>query len=570
MIKSFSSISTFCLLFALFFFHLQAVQGETKPAAVTGGLSTISIPPEVSVWMDIELRKAKRKTVLTKEQFFTKDSVKVVGFIKGYRPNLGFRTVLVNATNDLIREARPIVTDIDSLGRFICSFSINHPQKLNISFGKEFMSLYLEPGQVLAMSFDWDDCVKTNGFRDEKDYTSILFFKGPLAKLNYDLLSFQLKTLGYRHYWIERTHSPQEYLAVMDSILAENDTRIKQALKDGAISKKVIEIQKNEVLISNGFSLIDYAIAKDDKGVKLPPDFYNMLQRLPLNDPSSIISNYASFINRFEANSVTRKAYHNLTNQKNASERCLAIWNNKDSVLKSDMKLSSSFAYEVTKVRSLSADIKNMEKNEAYAYYAKLREGIKNPFLRQEGLRILRARFGKEEVYITDGGISLPRISDTPLPKWMPMSFPKGKDAEIFRKLIAPYKGKYLFVDFWGTSCGPCRWGIEEKKNTREKYKNNGIFEFVFVTCKTWSPNKDAYEKYVKEQGLEHSLFVSDDEFNYMMQLFRFTGVPHYVFIDPDGKVLDTDFEMFLGFDKARNWIYAKQKYNPVVSNLRQ
>lgn len=569
MIKTFVSISTFCLL-VIIIFQIQPVKGETESTSISisikGELSTITIPASVSTWIDTELSKAKRKILLTQKQFFTMDTAKVLGYINGYKTDLGFNTVKIDVTNNLTKESRPIISEIDSLGRFICSIPMKHPQKLTISFGEKFFSLYLEPGQALALSFDWDDCVKTNGFRDVKTPASILFLKGPLAKLNYDLLSFQLKTLGYRHYWIMRTHTPLKYLAVMDSILVENDALVNKALKDGSFSKKVIEIQKNEALIANGFSLIDYASTKSEEGIQVPPNFYNMLQRLPLDDPSSIISFYAPFINRFEVNPVTIKAYRIVFEGKSddlnfqslmESERCLMLWHKKDSLLGSDLKLSSSFAYETTKIRSLSNDIQNMGKDEAFAYYAKLREGIKNPFLQQEGLRILRAHFGKEEIQRNDREINIPKISST-LPKWIPLSIPKGRDAEIFSKLIAPYKGKYLFVDFWGTSCGPCRWGIEEKKETREKYRNNDIFEFIFISCKTWSPNKNAYEKYVKEQGLEHSLFVSDDEFNYMMQLFRFTGVPHYLFIDPDGKVLDTDFEMFFEFDEAKKWIYEK------------
>jgi len=561
--KQINSIVPFYLLFAVFIFQVAMVKGETKPYLIFAGtkeqLSKFTIPDNVSAWMDTELSKAKRKKLLTKEQFFTRDSAKVVGYIKGYRPNLGFKTVNIDATNVLTNENRPLIAEIDSTGRFICSIPMNHPRKLTISFDKEFISLYLEPGQVLALGFDWDDCVKTDGFSNAKDSTGLLLLRGPLAKLNYDLLSFELKDIGFTHYWIEKTPKPEQYLAAMDSIFALNDVLIKQALKDGKISKKVIEIQKNEALLRNGFYLIDYAIAKNGAGEKLPPNYYNMLQLLPLNDPSSAISGwYSGFINRLEENPVMQKGYRNIGSINSISEAYVKFLNKKDSLLKSDFKLTSSFAYEVTKIRSLSVYIKTLGKNEAYAYYIKLSEGIKNPFLQQEGLRILRSQFGIEETRITDGGISMPQISDKPLSKWVSLSLPKGKDVDIFSKQIAPYKGKYLFVDFWGTSCGPCRWGIEEKKSTREKYKNNGVFEFVFITCKMWSPDQNAYEKYVKEQGLEHSNLVSNDDFNYMQQLFRFTGVPHYLFIDPEGKVLDTNFEMYIGFEEARKWIQAK------------
>ncbi len=556
--KTLDLISKFCLLYFLFLVQLHSAMAETKPELSNKQISSVTIPTDVSLWIDAELGKAKRKKLLTKEQFFTKGSAKVVGYIKGYRSDLGFNTINIDATNNLTKEIRPLIFKIDSTGRFICTIPLNHPQLTTISFDKEFMSLYLEPGQVLALSFDWKDCVQTEGFSEIKNPASILLFKGPLAKLNYDILSFPLKTLGYRHYRIMRTHSPKEYLAVMDSILIENETRVKQALIENVISKKAIEIQKNEALIKNGFYLIDYALTKDDAGIKLPTNFYHMLQQLPLNDPTSIISSgYKSFINRFEYNPVMRNAYKNLPKQKKASELCIAIWNKKDSLLKSEMKLSGNFNYEVTKVRSISADIRNMDKNDAYAYYYKLSEGIKNPFLKQEGLRIVKSRFGNDEIQSSDAGVSSPKMSGT-LPKWVPLSLPKGKDAEIFSKLIAPFKGQYLFVDFWGTSCGPCRWGIEQKKMTREKYKNDKRFTFVFITCKEWSPNFQLYEKYVKEQGLSHSLYVSNDDFNYMMQLFRFNGVPHYLFIDPNGKVLDTDFEMFLGFEKALKWLQTK------------
>jgi hypothetical protein len=88
----------------------------------------------------------------------------------------------------------------------------------------------------------------------------------------------------------------------------------------------------------------------------------------------------------------------------------------------------------------------------------------------------------------------------------------------------------------------------------REQYADSPDFDFVFVTCKDWSPNKKVYDDYVKDQNLKHSYFISDDDFKSMMQLFRFTGIPHYVFIDPDGNVLDANF-ICLDFEEAIKWI---------------
>lgn len=509
--------------------------------------SSVKVPANVATWMDNELRKAKRKTLLTKEAFFTQDSATVVGYIVGYHADLGFTTVMLDASNDLTKKKRPIVSAIDSMGRFTCAIVMNFPRMVTISFGDEFMDLYLEPGQTLAMSFDWKDCVRTDCFRNVKEANQVLMLQGPLARLNYELKAFKLKTLGFHHYWIVDSYSPQAYLAVIDSILVENEASVKEALASGKYLKKTIEIQRNDALIANGSDLLDYAWKRDTNGVTLPRSFYKKLQQLPLNDPACIISgSYDMFINRLEVNPIFWKGNNTLNR-----------WGSRDSLLKSDLNLSNNFCYEVTKIRSLSIEFENMHKSEAYDYYYQLQAGIKHPYLKQEGFRILTSRFGKVSGTdkLTDGGLSVP-ANTAKQPKWTPRLLSKGVDADIFNQLMAPHKGKYVFVDFWGTSCGPCRWHINALKKTREKFANNPDFDFVFITCKDWSPNKKDYDDYVKEQGLKHSYLISNDDFNYMMQLFRFTGLPHSVFIDPEGNVLDTDFSDDLG--TAIKWIQDK------------
>ena len=114
---------------------------------------------------------------------------------------------------------------------------------------------------------------------------------------------------------------------------------------------------------------------------------------------------------------------------------------------------------------------------------------------------------------------------------------PEGKATDIFRNIIKNHPNKVLFVDFWATSCGPCRGGIEATANLRKIYKNHPEFQFIYITGEKESPRK-AYEEYV-EKNLkgEASYYVTETEYNYLRELFHFNGIPHYELVEKDGSM---------------------------------
>lgn len=199
-----------------------------------------------------------------------------------------------------------------------------------------------------------------------------------------------------------------------------------------------------------------------------------------------------------------------------------AYWSNRDSVLVHQLGLKDSWTYEVTKIRNLEFALDFIGPEEAGEYWESLKAGLNYEELQRKG----------QEIY---DKVVLERESQ-------PYAI-EGEGAEIFKEIIAPFKGKVLFVDFWATTCGPCVYTIKKMKGTREQYKNKGDIAFIFITDIKGSPEKK-YQVFIDDQELEHSYKLSVDEHNMLRQLFKFNGIPRYVVIDREGKVYDDDFAM--------------------------
>jgi len=186
---------------------------------------------------------------------------------------------------------------------------------------------------------------------------------------------------------------------------------------------------------------------------------------------------------------------------------------------------------QIIALRSLRFDLKQLDKEGARSLLDKEKQLISHPFLFAEAEHLYAKAF--------------------PLQNDSTYALPEGPATEIFRNIIKPHAGKVLFIDFWATFCGPCRGGIEQTADLREQYKDHPEFQFIYITSDRESPEK-TYNEYI-EQNLKGAAIyrIPQADYNYLRQLFRFNGIPHYELIEKDGTVLRNspgayDLEKFL------------------------
>lgn len=100
-------------------------------------------------------------------------------------------------------------------------------------------------------------------------------------------------------------------------------------------------------------------------------------------------------------------------------------------------------------------------------------------------------------------------------------------------------RGKVVYIDFWGVGCGPC---VAEIRNTtaplHEKYKDkNVVFLNICVDSdeKTWKNSLTS----LKVSGT--NLIAEGWTRNPVCQKYNVTGIPHYVTISTDGKIVNNN-----------------------------
>ena len=151
-------------------------------------------------------------------------------------------------------------------------------------------------------------------------------------------------------------------------------------------------------------------------------------------------------------------------------------------------------------------------------------DAIKNPYIRQKA-----EQFRDRMLAQTDLATPLP---DVPA-------------SDLIRRLVAKYPGRFLVIDFWGMSCGPCRGAIQDSKALRAEIAKRDDVKLVFIAGERTAEGSDAYKQYVAEWlAGEEALCVTKADFSRLQELFQFNGIPHYETITPDCRRVRDDLSI--------------------------
>ncbi|WP_439559625.1 TlpA family protein disulfide reductase [Dyadobacter sp.] len=98
------------------------------------------------------------------------------------------------------------------------------------------------------------------------------------------------------------------------------------------------------------------------------------------------------------------------------------------------------------------------------------------------------------------------------------------------------FNGKYIFIDFWGTWCGPC---VEDLPGLRKIYKeaDKSKVQFIGIVGKD---SGERIDRFLTKNQLEWPQILSDSV-NKLVETYHITAYPTTLLIGPDGRIVEKD-----------------------------
>jgi thiol-disulfide isomerase/thioredoxin len=528
--------------------------------------------------------------------FFGHGKARIVGYLKGYdTAKHNFSTVRFQLENILTRETTPLAAELTTDGWFTADIPLEYPKRVNLYIGSRAFPIYLEQESRLGVIIDMADL-------------KLIEFIGPLGRLNRELHSFEPERFRYGAYTeaMERAAAmpPIEAAVWFREFRDRNLSAIDSLRGIGTISDDARRILRYVEYDYFGQLLCDFDMRNRDarreepEKPELPVEYYSFLKDIPLNDPGLLTTGEWVFLNRYEYMAplmeipsipfvlptlydyVAQREDVVLTAEDKEYKALLDSWNNlidsggqkpdslfvaafnpkhdnfiarykkyetdyqeylvgvfakneievwhkrnlyQDSIYYEVLRLPPSLFYDITKVRSVNARVKTDRKLD---YCRIVSDAVSHPFLKDEVWRLYEQ--------------SLPKAGEEP-----GYVLPAGQATDALKAITDPHLGNLVLIDFWGTGCGPCVSHIRSDREQRDRLTKEGALTYVFISDDSWSPSKEYYDKFAEENGLTNHHRLKADDMNRFMQLFKFSGLPHWVLLGRDGRVLDDNFRPF-------------------------
>lgn len=457
--------------------------------------------------------KTADTTRFSDNHFARVDTAYITGYIRNRKVTKPFEISLHDMITD---EQVSYYGDVDSIGRFQMKVPLYNSSRVFLDWKQMQQTDVLEPNEHYFLFYD--------------ENTKQTLYMGKNGRIHNELATFDFS--GLPGYSIQPGIKPLDFLAVKQQHYKKAKEYTNAILKQMPNpSDKLRYFLANYNKYDNAFALMQYRYELNrNTKEKLPDEYMKYVRDTMLANPVTPItlnSDYFTFMRDYVGYIEDQK-------------RSLPIDINEAMI--SEFLLNRN--YEGINAVTSDKNIRDYYLSAAlYRILDDKHEPIDNELFNKMISRIETPLFkdrivATQKFYAELSGKSMKHresLKNTDHLK-------EAKDADaLWKELISPYKGKIIYVDFWGTWCGPCKMQMKYVADLKKQFVSKDV---IFMYFANNSP-EETWKKVIKNYSLTGENIVQyrlpDQQQGMLERRFGIHAYPTYLLIDRNGNVVDTN-----------------------------
>ena len=302
---------------------------------------------------------------------------------------------------------------------------------------------------------------------------------------------------------------------------------------DGFLDGLCDEAVRKHCFISSGVPFLRYILQKARDGkLQLSADEVQLIEsELPVVDTLSLpsremLDSLGIFVRGFQMTDTLSKMF----SQRPELLDEVTYYNQRKEIEALDSVLNlPPLLREIAVARKMQKKLSSAVKPFSDIEMQMLRENVHHPYLLGEVLKsndeLIAARKAAESIVTPD-----------------PRPLAELTDGEaLFRKITEPYKGKFIYLDVWGTWCAPCKKMMEYVPQMKEQLKDLDIVYLYLCNNSTEESWKNAIAKFhlTGDNCIHYNLPPAQE--SALERYIGVSGYPTYKIVMPNGNLLPTN-----------------------------